>query len=204
LGALGPGGLTVIAHPPRLAENGVNEHFVFVRETFLDEAGRVAHVLGIHLGRLRIPLPRMDIIGLGLSLGSSWLRGGLVQVTFVLADDLLRGLFNLSDLDKGVLAGSAILFAGLAEVGVGTHRALKTDSLDRVGITSVTGDPFMDNLALLDLLFLKVVKEHLAEAVLAVLLDLLAHDSGNSGQLPRDKSALSVALAAGESLLVDL
>jgi hypothetical protein len=122
----------------------------------------------------------------------------------VLADDLLRGLFNLSDLDKGVLAGNAVLFAGLAEVGVGADRALITDSLNRVGIASVTGDPFMDNLALLNLLFLEVVKEHLAEGVLAVLLDLLTHDGGNSGQLLRDKSALSVALAAGESLLVDL
>jgi hypothetical protein len=45
---------------------------VFVREAFLDEAGGVAHVLGVNLGRLGIPLPRMNI-GLGLSLGSSWL-----------------------------------------------------------------------------------------------------------------------------------
>jgi hypothetical protein len=144
----------------------------------------------------------VDFIGLALSLGSSWLA--LVQVTFVLADDLLRGLFNLSDLDKGVLAGSAILFAGLAEVGVITNSALITDSFNRVGIASITSDSFMDNLALLDLLFLEVINEHLAEAVLAVLLDLLAHDGGNRGQLLRDKSALSVALAAGESLLVDL
>jgi hypothetical protein len=144
----------------------------------------------------------MDFIGLALSLGSSWLA--LVQVTFVLADDLIRGLFNLSDLDHGVLACSAILFAGLAEVGVSTNSALITDSLNRLGIASITNDPFMDNLALLDLLFLEVVKEHLAELVLAVLLDLLAHDGGNSGQFLRNKSALSVAFAAGESLLVDL
>ena len=72
LGALGPGGLAVVAHPPRLAENGINEHFVFVREAFLDEASGIAHILGFNLGRLRIPLPRVNI-WLGLSLSSSWL-----------------------------------------------------------------------------------------------------------------------------------
>jgi len=99
----------------------------------------------------------------------------------VLADDLPRSLFDLSDLDKGVLAaGGAILFAGLAEVGVGADRAHITDPLNRVGIASVTGDPFMDNLTLLNLLFLEVVKEHGAEGVLTVLLYLLAHDGRNS------------------------
>ena len=123
----------------------------------------------------------------------------------VLADDLPRGLFNFSDLDEGVLAaGNTVLFAGLAEVGVGTDRAHITDSLNRVGIASVTGDPFVDNLTLLDLLFLEVIKEHRAEGVLTVILDLLAHNGGNSRQLLRNESALSVALAAGESLLVYL
>ena len=107
-GALRPGGLAVVAHPPGLAENGANEHLVFVRETFFDEAGRVAHILGFDLGRLRIPLPRVNIrLGLSLlSLGSSWLLVGISieLVALVLADDLLRGLFDLSDLDKGVLA----------------------------------------------------------------------------------------------------
>ena len=80
---------------------------MFVRETFFDEAGRVAYILGFNLGRLRIPLPRVNI-RLGLSLlsllSSSWLLVGIELVTLVLADDLLRGLFDLSDLDKGVLA----------------------------------------------------------------------------------------------------
>jgi len=62
----------------------------------------------------------------------------------------------------------------------------------------------MDNLTLLLLLFLNVVEEHIAEGFLAVVLDLLTHDRSNSGKLLRDKSALSVALAAWESLLVDL
>ena len=106
-GALRPGGLAVVAHPPGLAENGANEHLVFVRETFFDKAGRVAYILGFDLGRLRIPLPRVNISRLGLSLlslGSSWLLVGIELVALVLADDLLRGLFDLSDLDHGVLA----------------------------------------------------------------------------------------------------
>ena len=207
-GALRPGGLAVVAHPPGLAENGANEHLVFVRETFFDEAGRVANILGFNLGRLRIPLPRMNI-RLGLSLlsllSSSWLLVGIELVAFVLADDLLRCLFDLSDLDKGVLAArNTILFAGFTEVSVRTDRAHITDSLNRVGITSVTDDSFMDNLALLLLLFFDVVEEHVAEGFLTVILDLLAHDRGNSGELLGDKCALSIALAAGESLLVDL
>lgn len=123
----------------------------------------------------------------------------------ILADDLLRSLFDLSDLHKGVLtAGNAILFAGLTEVSVSTDCAHVTNSFDRISITSVTGDSFMDNLTLLLLLFLNVVEEHIAEGFLAVVLDLLTHDRSNSGKLLRDKSALSVALAAWESLLVDL
>ena len=62
----------------------------------------------------------------------------------------------------------------------------------------------MDNLALLLFLFLDVVEEHIAEGFLTVILDFLAHDRGNSGELLGDKSALSIAFAAGESLLVDL
>ena len=207
-GALRPGGLSVVAHPPGLAENRANEHLVFVRETFFDEAGRVANILGFNLGRLRIPLPRVNI-RLGLSLLSllsgSWLLVGIELVAFVLADDLLRCLFDLSDLDKGVLAArNTILFAVFTEVGVRTDRAHITDSLNRVGITSITDDSFMDNLALLLLLFFDVVEEHVAEGFLTVILDLLAHDRGNSGELLGDKCALSIALAAGESLLVDL
>jgi hypothetical protein len=207
-GALRPGGLAVVAHPPGLAENGANEHLVFVRETFFDKAGRVAHILWFNLGRLRIPLPRVNIsrLGLGLlSLGSSWLLVSIELVALVLADDLLRSLFDFSDLDHGVLAArNTILFAGFTEVSVRTDRAHITDSLNRVGITSVTDDFFMDNLALLLLLFLDVVEEHVAESFLTVILDLLAHDRCYSGELLRDKSALSIALAAGESLLVDL
>ena len=177
---------------------------MFVREAFLDEASRVAHILGINLGGLRIPLPWVNI-RLGLSLGSSRLCVGIELVAMVLADDLLRSLFNLSDLHKRVLvARNSILFAGFTEVSVATNCAHIADSLNRVGITSVTGDIFMDNLALLLLLFFDVVKEHVAEGFLTVILDLLAYDRGNSRQLLGDKSALSVALAARKSLLVDL
>jgi hypothetical protein len=102
------------------------------------------------------------------------------------------------------VARNAILFAGITEVGVATNCAHITNSLNRVGIASVTDDVFMDNLALLLFLFFDVVKEHVAEGFLTIVLDLLAHDRGNSRQLLGDKSALSVALAAGKSLLVDL
>ena len=177
---------------------------MFVREAFLDKASRVAHILGINLGGLRIPLPWVNI-RLSLSMGSSRLCVGIELIAMVLADDLLRSLFNLSDLHKRVLvARNSILFAGFTEVSVATNCAHIADSLNRVGITSVTGDIFMDNLALLLLLFFDVVKEHVAECFLTVILDLLAYDRGNSRQLLGDKSALSVALAAGKSLLVDL
>lgn len=55
LGSSRPGSLTVIAHPPGLAEDLANVDAVLVREALLDETSGVTHLLG----RGGLSLPRM-------------------------------------------------------------------------------------------------------------------------------------------------
>jgi len=58
-----PGGLTIVAHPPGLAEDITTDDFMLIREAFLDKASRVTDLL-LRSGRLRaLTLPCM-ILGI--------------------------------------------------------------------------------------------------------------------------------------------
>lgn len=126
------------------------------------------------------------------------------SLIFELTDKLCRGLFLLTDLEEGVLGMDSILLTLLAEVAVGTDRAHVADATDRIGLAAIADDLFVESSILLLLLIDKVVREHTAEALVAELLDLLAHNCLNLRQLLGDEGASAIALAAGESLLVHL
>jgi len=93
-----PGSLSVIAHPPRFGKLIIANDFMFVRETLLHEASRVAYLL---LGR-SITLPAM-----GISINFEVLTHGcrLHDPSFreELADELGRSLLRLADFKKSVL-----------------------------------------------------------------------------------------------------
>ena len=118
LGACRPGSLSVVAHPPGLAEAITTDNFVLVREAFLDEASGEAHVLGL-LCDWGLSIPRVHII--------KWVLGGLEvlgwshHLSSVLADKLLGGLRLLADLEKWVLIMYSVLLTGLAEVSVSAY-----------------------------------------------------------------------------------
>lgn len=103
-----------------------------------------------------------------------------------------------------MLAGKAILLTFLAEVSVGADRAHVTNTDDRVSVTAVADDLIMAGLLLLSLLIIKIVGEHLAEAVVAVVLNFLSDDLGDCRKLLGYDRASAVALAAGQALLVHL
>jgi hypothetical protein len=85
LSARRPGCLSIVAHPPGLAENVSADDLVLVREALLDETSRVTHVLGFWC----LSFPSVSFL-----LGSSWLkllaRGH--HLPLVLADQLLGSL----------------------------------------------------------------------------------------------------------------
>lgn len=199
-----PAGLAVVAHPPRLAEHLTAEDFLFVWETLLDEASGVTHVLGLFSSGC-LPLPCMDFLLSGSWLWLSWpLLRWLHHLALVLADEFLGCLASLANLKEWVLGVHSVLLTILAEVGIGADGAHVADTNDGASIAAVADNLLMAGLLLLLVLVLQIVDEHLAEAVVAVLLDFLTNDGGDSGELLADESACAVALAAWEALLVHL
>lgn len=116
----------------------------------------------------------------------------------------MRGLRLLADFEKWVLRVDAILLTILAEVSICADRAHVANTDNRVGITAVADDFLVLGIFLLNLLILEIVSEHLLEAVVTVFLNFLSNDSGNCRKFLGHKSASSIALAAGKSLLVHL
>jgi len=100
--------------------------------------------------------------------------GRSVLLTVVLADKLRGCLGLVADLEAWVLRVDTVLLTGLAEISVGADRAHVTNTSNRVCIATVTDDIIVDSIVLLDILFAKVVCEHLLEAVVTVFLNFLA------------------------------
>lgn len=116
LSSRGPASLSVVAHPPGLAENLTAVDFVLVGEAFFDEACGVAQVLGL-FSNWSLSLPGMRFINNNLRL---WFLDWNVSISVILADELGRGLGRFADLEHGVVSMYAILLTGIAEVSVST------------------------------------------------------------------------------------
>ena len=190
LGANGPGRFSVVAHPEGLAEDVSAGDLVLVREALLDEASGVANVLGLRCHTL----PSVALLCL-----SGWLRllGHAHHLAPELADQLFGGLGWLADLEKRVLSVDTVLLALLAEVRVRADGAHVANADDRVSLAAIADDSFVAGLLLLGRLVIKIVDEHLAEAGVAVILNFLANDLGDSRELLGYEGASSIALAAG-------
>lgn len=121
LGASRPGGLSIVAHPPGLAEVVIAEDLVLVGEAFLDEASRVARLL---LGnRLAVPtmVVRVDREVLARNQVSHCPGVRLIPTLGkVLTDQFVGGLLWLADLKKRVLLShsNAVIDTLLTEVSV--------------------------------------------------------------------------------------
>ena len=113
-------------------------------------------------------------------------------------------MLMLADLEKWMMSVFTILLTFLAEVSVGADRAHVTDTSDWVGIAAIANDLLMAVFVLLNLLVIKIVSEHLTEAVVAVVLNFLTDDLGHGGKLLRYERTCAVALSAGQAPLVHL
>lgn len=106
-----------------------------------------------------------------------------IVVALVLADKLGRSLLGLADLQKWVLVVLTSSFAFLAVVSIRTDRAHVADTNDGVHVATVTDDTLVNGLVLLIRLLLKILGEHLLELRVAVLLNFLSDDGGDSREL---------------------
>lgn len=148
----GPGSLTIVTHPPRLAENISTDDLMLVREALLNKAGGVAHLLlrGSWLRALALPsvVVRIDMVVLRASCSAC-----IGHTTFrkILADQLVRSLTMLANFDKRVLIVLWLASTLLAEVCVSIMRAHVADTLDRVHLTAITDDVVVNLLSLLSM-----------------------------------------------------
>lgn len=106
-----------------------------------------------------------------------------IVVALVLADELGRSLLGLADLQKWVLVVLTSSFAFLAVVSIRTDRAHVADTNDGVHVATVTDDTLVNGLVLLIRLLLKILGEHLFELRVAVFLNFLSDDGGDSREL---------------------
>ena len=111
LGTDGPGGLSVIAHPPGLAECVSASDLKLVREALLDETSGVANVLQL---LCCLALPSVSFLSLGSCLDLLHAH----HLAFELADKLFGSVSWLADLEKRMLCVDSTLLAVLAEVSV--------------------------------------------------------------------------------------
>mmetsp|Transcript_15956 Transcript_15956/g.21735 ORF Transcript_15956/g.21735 Transcript_15956/m.21735 type:complete len:501 (+) Transcript_15956:367-1869(+) len=202
LSAGGPCGLTVVAHPPGLAEDVTADDLVLVREALLDEAGRVTDLLLSRRLRLSLALPTM-VIRIHLEVLLLNRHASSSTLGEVLTDKLGGGLRRLANLKERVFVDTLALTGG-AVVGVGLDRAHVADAFNGVCVTAIADDFFVNSFLLFNQFLGHVVLEKALEAREAVIFDLLADKRRHGGKLTRDKSAAAVALAAGEALLVHL
>jgi hypothetical protein len=147
-----PGSLSVVSESPGLDEALVWQDFVLVTEAFLDESSVVDYNI---------------LLWLSLSPIATLL------CSIVLADEFVRDLVWVSDLEKSVRMVDFCLTL-FAKVEVRVHSALVSDTLDWVAVTIVTDDVLMDDLSLLLLLFLKEVNNHLSKVRLVFRSNLLS------------------------------
>lgn len=151
-GVFWPGSLSVVSESPGLDEALVWQDFVLVTEAFLDESSVVDYNI---------------LLWLSLSPIATLL------CSIVLADEFVRDLVWVSDLEKSVRMVDFCLTL-FAKVEVRVHSALVSDTLDWVAVTIVTDDVLMDDLSLLLLLFLKEVNNHLSKVRLVFRSNLLS------------------------------
>jgi len=205
LSALRPCDLTIIAHPPRLAEDITADDLMLVREALFDKTSRVAGLFlrGSSLRTLALPgmVVKINMVVLRASSSSGRSNTALGKV---LADQLMRSLTMLADLDKWVLVVLNLAGANLTEISISLHRAHVTDTLDRIGFTAITDDAVMDLLSLPSLSLFDMLSKELLKARVAVIFNLLADKGSHSGKLTAHKSASTVALAAWKALFIHL
>lgn len=210
----GPCGFTTVSEDPGFCEFPASLDLEFVANAFLDKATLESSELTLlfRVGYLFYHLHHLFfdnlfyrlLLGLSnITLGnelSSVCRGRIC----VLANNLVRSLVSLSNLEHGVLAVDSLSFAVLAEVVVVANRTHVTDANNGGHFATIAHNSCVLLPLLFGALLLKVAIEESAELAGAVVGDLFAHKLTHLFQTLGAENAGSIAFAAWKTFLVDL